>query len=247
MGVVALLQIFLPVFPEVLPTIAAPLAWLAVATVLVGAFAALAQRDLKRMLAYSSVNHLGYCVLGLVAIGGSGADRPAMLSAATGTALQLINHGVIATALFLGMTVLEHRSGGRRRIDDFGGLRSRMPVFCGCFGVAVFASLGLPGLSGFIGEFLIFNGAFASMPVAAACCVLGLLFTAVFLLRMMRSVFWGPLRHSCAAWADLSNAERALFAVLMLLILVPGIWPQALLHHLNPVILERIDPLHPKS
>jgi len=245
MGVLALLRIFLPVFAEVLPVFATPLAWLAVATVILGALAALAQTDLKRMLAYSSVNHLGYCVLAVAAAGAAGSARPAMTSAMAGTVLQAINHGIIATALFLGITILEHRSRGRRHIGDFGGLRARMPVFCGCLGIAVFASLGLPGLSGFIGEFLIFNGAFSAVPAATSVCVAGLLLTAIFLLRMMRMVFWGPLKPACATWPDLTKPERALFAVLILLILLPGVWPQMLLHHANAAVLELIDLLRP--
>ena len=181
MGVYAMLRIFLPVFPEVLPSLAPLLSWLAVATVLLGAVAALAQTDLKRMLAYSSVNHLGYCVLAITAVAASQTDRAAMSSALSGVVLQAFNHGIIASALFSGIAILETRSRGQRGLNDFGGLRAQTPVFCGMFGIAVFASLGLPGLSGFIGEFLIFNGAFALTPAAAAVSVIGLLLTAAML------------------------------------------------------------------
>jgi NADH-quinone oxidoreductase subunit M len=245
MGVYAMLRIFLPVFPEVLPSLAPLLTWLAVATVLLGAVAALAQTDLKRMLAYSSVNHLGYCVLAIAAVAASQADRAAMSSALTGVVLQAINHGIIASALFSGIAILETRSRGQRGINDFGGLRAQTPVFCGMFGIAVFASLGLPGLSGFIGEFLIFNGAFAITPGAAAISVIGLLLTAVFLLRMMRKVFWGPLKPSLAKWDDLTKEERVMFGFMLLLIIVPGLFPQVLLHFANPAIVELLDLLRP--
>ena len=184
MGVYGLLRIFLPIFPEVLPIMSTWIALLAVATVLLGAMAALAQRDLKRMLAYSSVNHLGYCALAIAAVAGMDGSREAVSSALSGTVLQAINHGIIATGLFYGVSLLEMRSGGQRGLNDFGGMRAQTPVLCGAFGLITFASLGLPGLSGFIGEFLIFNGSFALMPAAAAVSVLGLLLTAVFLLRM---------------------------------------------------------------
>ena len=245
MGVYALLRIFVPVFPEVLPSLAPLLSWLAVATVLLGALAALAQTDLKRMLAYSSVNHLGYCALAVAAVAASQADRTAMSSAISGTVLQAFNHGIIASALFFGIAVLEIRSRGQRGLSDFGGLRAQTPVFCGVFGIAVFASLGLPGLSGFVGEFLMFNGAFALTPAAAAISVIGLLLTAVFLLRMMRKVFWGPLKPSLVKWPDLSKEERWVFGLLLLLILLPGLWPQVLLGPANPAIIELLDLLRP--
>lgn len=106
-------------------------------------------------------------------------------------------------------------------------------MFCGAFGLVIFASLGLPGLSGFIGEFLIFNGSFALIPTAASLSVIGLLLTAVFLLRMIRKVFHGPLHPSLARWADLNRTERVTFGVLITLIVVPGVWPQVLLHFAN--------------
>lgn len=247
MGVYGLLRIFIPVFPDVLPILAPYLAGLAVATVLLGALAALAQRDLKRMLAYSSVNHLGYCALSIAAVAGMQGGRDAVAAALSGTVLQAINHGIIATALFYGIFILESRSGGKRGVDDFGGLRARTPVFCGAFGLVIFASLGLPGLSGFIGEFLIFNGSFALIPISASLSVIGLLLTAVFLLRMIRKVFAGPLHPSLARWADLSGSERLIFGVLIALIVIPGVWPQALLHFANDGTIPLLDllPLKP--
>jgi NADH-quinone oxidoreductase subunit M len=130
-------------------------------------------------------------------------------------------------------------------LNDFGGLRAQTPVFCGLFGVAAFASIGLPGLSGFIGEFLIFNGAFALTPAAAVASVVGLLLTAVFLLRMIRKVFTGPLKPSLEKWQDLATGERLVFGVAILLIVIPGVWPHALLHFANPGILQLLDLLSP--
>ena len=245
MGVYGMLRIFLPVFPEVLPSLAPLLSWLAVATVLLGAVAALAQTDLKRMLAYSSVNHLGYCVLALAAVAASTTDRAAMASALSGTVLQGFNHGIIASALFFGVSILEIRSRGQRGLKDFGGLRAQTPVFCGLFGLVVFASLGLPGLSGFVGEFLMFNGAFAITPAAAAVSVLGLLLTAVFLLRMMRKVFWGPLKPSLSHWRDLTNAERLGFGLLTLMIVLFGLVPSIPMNLANPAIVQLLDLLRP--
>ena len=245
MAVYGLIRVFLPVFPEVLPALAPALTLLAVATVLLGAIAALAQTDLKRILAYSSVNHLGYCALAVAAVAAADPDRNAAASALSGAVLQAVNHGIIASALFFGILILEQRSGGSRDLDGFGGLRARLPVLSGLFGIAAFASLGLPGLSGFIGEFLIFNGVFSLVPEAAVVSLAGLLLTAVFLLRLLRQVFHGPLRAGCETWPDLTLPERAVFAVALVLVVLPGVWPQALLHFTNAGVLQLIDLLHP--
>jgi len=245
MGVYGLLRIFLPVFSEVLPGLAPWLNGLAVATVLLGAVAALAQKDLKRILAYSSVNHLGYCVLAVAAVAASQADHASCASAVSGVVLQAFNHGIIASALFFGIAILEERSGGARGLNDFGGLRANMPVFAGVMGIAVFASLGLPGLSGFVGEFLIFNGVFGVGPWAAAVSLIGLLLTAVFLLRLIRKVFHGPLPSGMAKWPDLTTGERWLFAPAIAMIVIPGLCPQVLLQFVNADTLRLLEHFRP--
>jgi len=241
MGVYGLLRILLPIFPEVLPALAPSLMVLAVATVLLGAVAALAQRDLKRILAYSSVNHLGYCAMAVVAAAAVHTDRSAHAAAISGTILQAFNHGIIASTIFFCIGLMEQRSGGARTLADFGGLRSRAPVFCGLMGMAIFASLGLPGLSGFVGEFLMFTGVFSLVPWAAAVSVIGLLLTAVFFLRMVRLVFHGPLDPACGQWPDLTNGERWILAPAIALIIIPGLWPQVLLHCLNADTARLLD------
>jgi NADH-quinone oxidoreductase subunit M len=244
MGVYGLLRILLPIFPEVLPALVPALMTLAVITVVLGAVAALAQKDLKRILAYSSVNHLGYCAMAVLAVAVATTDRDAQAAAISGTILQAFNHGIIASTIFFFIGLLEQRSGGLRALSDFGGLRATMPVLCGLMGVAIFASLGLPGLSGFVGEFLIFNGVFALVPWAAAISVIGLLLTAVFFLRLVRLVFHGPLNPAAAGWPDLSAGERWLAAPAIALIVIPGLWPQVLLHCLNADTVRLLDLLH---
>jgi NADH-quinone oxidoreductase subunit M len=244
MGVYGLLRILLPIFPEVLPALVPALMTLAVVTVVLGAVAALAQKDLKRILAYSSVNHLGYCAMAVLAVAVATTDRDAQAAAISGTILQAFNHGIIASTIFFFIGLLEQRSGGLRTLADFGGLRATMPVLCGLMGVAIFASLGLPGLSGFVGEFLIFNGVFALVPWAAAISVIGLLLTAVFFLRLVRLVFHGPLNPAAAGWPDLTAGERWLAAPAIALIVIPGLWPQVLLHCLNADTVRLLDLLH---
>ena len=243
MGVYGLFRVFLLIFPEVSAGMAPWLTTLAVITVILGVLAALAQKDIKRILAYSSVNHLGYCTLAVAAVAASQADHSAVASALSGTVLQAFNHGVIASALFFGVIILEKRSGGLRGIDDFGGLREKMPVFCGLMGLALFASLGLPGLSGFIGEFLIFNGVFGLVPWAAAVSLIGLLLTAVFFLRLIRKVFGGPLAGALNAWTDLTFGEKLLFLPVIALIVIPGLWPQVILQVINGDILHMLNQL----
>ncbi len=243
MAVYGFLRVLLPVFPEVLPALAPAFMTLAVATILLGAVAALAQQDMKRILAYSSVNHLGYCAMAVVAVGAGQAGTQAASAALSGTVLQTFNHGIIASTLYFFVGLIEQRSGGARGVGDFGGLRAAAPVFCGLMGVAVFASLGLPGLSGFVGEFLVFSGTFGLVPWAAALSTLGLLLTAVFFLRMMRLVFWGPVHSSQSAWPDLTRGERWLLAPMILLIALPGLWPQVLLHCSNADVVRLLESL----
>ena len=226
MGVYGFLRILLPIFPQQMQQARTPLLWLAVATIVLPAFAAWAQKDLKRTFAYSSVNHLGYCVLGICAVAqfaGSATEKSAAL---TGVLLQIFSHGLTAAALFWFIALLERRSGGLRGIDDFGGLRKVVPVFAGLMGIAIFASLGLPGLNGFPGEFLIFKGTFPLATWAASISVLGLLMTAVFLLTVIQKVFSGPVNLRWQTMPDLTLSERvALFPAIALMFVI-GLYPQ---------------------
>ncbi len=211
MGVYGLLRIAMPIFGPQIAAMRTPLLVLAVATVVMGAWAAAAQKDLKRVFAYSSVNHLGYCLLGIfaLAVPASGAAQQASQAAAlNGVILQMFNHGITAAALFWFIAMIQFRTGGLRGIDDFGGLRKPAPVFAGLMGIALFSSLGLPGLNGFVGEFLIFRGVFPLAWVAATVSVLGLLVTAVVILTVIQKVFTGPVPERWAAFPDLHHSER---------------------------------------
>lgn len=237
MGVYGFIRILLPIFPDSARALAAPLLVLAVATIVLSAGAALAQNNLKRMLAYSSINHLGYCLLGLFAILplNTTALAPAVerSAALSGVFLQMFNHGLTAATLFWFVSLLEERTGGLTELHRFGGLRAPAPVFCGLMGVALFSSLGLPGLNGFVGEFLIFKGAFPLAPWAAAFSLFGLLFTALFILKILQQVFHGPLNPDRAGFPDLTARERAVLAVPAGLMVLLGVYPQLLLEILN--------------
>jgi NADH-quinone oxidoreductase subunit M len=244
MGVYGFLRVLLPLFPAQMRAMQTPLLWLAVVTIVFSAAAALAQRDLKRMVAYSSINHVGYCLLGIFAVvritGDSAAWGVEKAAALNGVMLQMFNHGLTASALFYFVGLIEQRGGGRRGLDDFGGLRKAAPVFCGLMGVTLFASLGLPGLNGFVSEFLIFKGALPLAGWAAAVSTLGLLITAIFLLTLLQRVFWGPLENRWAGWKDLTTGERLTAAPVVALIVVLGICPQILIRVANPAALAML-------
>ncbi|MBL9216059.1 MAG: NADH-quinone oxidoreductase subunit M [Opitutaceae bacterium] len=242
MGVYGFLRILWPLFPGHVQAHALPLLWLALGGVVLGAFAALRQTDLKRLVAYSSVNHVSYCLLALfafaAAVPGRAYDSAQHAAAFGGALLQMFNHGLSAAALFAGVGILEARAGGRRGLGDFGGVRTAAPVFAGLCGVAMFSSLGLPGLNGFVGEFLIFRGVFGLAPWAAAVACLGLFATALFLLTFWQRVFHGPVAGAAAGFRDVSAVEIATLAPLAALMIVLGVWPQLLLGLINPLLLE---------
>jgi NADH-quinone oxidoreductase subunit M len=241
MGVYGFLRILWPIFPGPLHDAAPVLIWMALGGVVLGAYAAMRQTDLKRMVAYSSLNHLSYCLLALFAVAAAtGGPKPVnddVVAALSGTILQIFNHGLSAAALFYCVGVLESRAGGRRSLCEFGGVRAAAPVFAGLCGVAMFSSLGLPGLNGFVGEFLIFRGVFGLAPWAASIACLGLLATAIFLLTFWQRVFHGPRAGVTARdFRDLRGIEFAPLVPLVVLMFVLGVAPQLLIRLFNPLV-----------
>ncbi|HXG48247.1 MAG TPA: NADH-quinone oxidoreductase subunit M [Methylomirabilota bacterium] len=246
LGVYGFLRILLPIFPNEMQIMLTPLLWLAVATIVFSAWAAMMQKDLKRIVAYSSINHLGYCLLGVFAVASFTGSDPKWTTekaaALNGVIVQMFNHGITASALFYFVGLIEQRA-GRRGLDDFGGLRKVAPVFAGLMGIALFASLGLPGLNGFIGEFLIFKGVFALAGWAAALSVLGLLTTAIFLLNILQRVWSGPMDEQWTGFRDLSLRERLVVLGPIALMFVLGVWPQLVLGFTNPTVLQFVERL----
>ena len=242
MGVYGFLRILLPIFSTQMRSTRTVFLWLAVATIVLSAYAALVQTDLKRILAYSSINHLGYCMLGIASVATSAgetaaftADKVAVLN---GVMLQMFNHGVTAATLFWFVALLEKRSGGLRGLNDFGGLRKIVPIFCGLMGIALFSSLGLPGLNGFVGEFLIFRGAFPLATWATALAVLGLLATAIFILTILQRVFSGPLNERWAKLQDLTIRERLELLPPIAIMFALGVYPQLVLGVINSTAMK---------
>jgi NADH-quinone oxidoreductase subunit M len=238
MGVYGFVRLLLPLFPNEIKIIGPWLLVLAVCSIVFAPLAAWAQRDLKRMVAYLSINHLGYCMLALFAVAASPAvaaiDTHAALS---GVFMQIFNHGITAAALFYFVGLLEQRRGARG-IGDFGGLMQRTPLLCGWMSVAMFSSLGLPGLNGFIGEFLIFKGAFSITAWSTAIAVIGLLVTAIVFARAMQSLFSGPLAESCSAFPDLLRGEKLVVVPVTLLMFAIGIAPQFMFNIFNTTVVH---------
>ncbi len=238
MGVYGFLRLLLPLFPNEIKVMAPWLLTLAVCSIVFASLAAWAQTDLKRMVAYLSINHLGYCMLGIFAVGGATiVSAPDSQAALSGVFLQIFNHGITAAALFYFVGLLEQRR-GQRDLNDFGGLMQRAPLLCGWMSVAMFSSLGLPGLNGFLGEFLIFKGSFAFATIFTAVAVLGLLVTAIVFMRAMQVLFSGPLAESCNNLPDLRVGEKWVVVPVILLMFAIGIVPQFIVNIFNGAVIE---------
>ncbi len=245
MGLYGFLRILLPIFGPQMQRVLTPLLWLAVATVVLSAYAALAQKDLKRIFAYSSINHLGYCLLAIFAVAKFTDPSliPQKFAAMNGVLLQMFNHGLTAATLFWFIAMIEQRSNGQRGLDDFGGLRKVAPVFTGLMGIALFSSLGLPGLNGFIGELLIFKGSFSLVTWATSLSVLGLLVTAIVILGVLQHVFSGPLNEKWSAFPDLTTTERIALVPAIALMFVLGLCPQLILGVVNTTVIQLVQQL----
>ncbi|PRY20150.1 complex I subunit 4 family protein [Pseudosporangium ferrugineum] len=241
MGTYGFVRIAMPMLPEAWRRHALVAVVVGVVSVLYGALVALAQTSFKRMVAYTSVNHMGYIVLAVGAAGLiSGTDVEARSVAVTGAVTQMVSHGLITGALFLLAGVLFDR-GGTYEMGAYGGLAADTPRFAALTTVAAFASLGLPAFSGFIAEFQIFTGSFGSAPVATGLAVPGIVLTAALLLWAVHRLFLGPSRHALTAAADLRAAETAAVAPLLALALVIGIFPRPLLDLIEPAARTAAD------
>ena len=248
MGTYGFVRIAMPVLPEAWRRYALVFVVIGVVSIVYGALVALAQDDLKRMIAYTSVNHMGYVLLGLGAAGVlSGGDADAARAVAvTGAVTQMVSHGLITAALFLLAGVLDDR-GHSYDMRRYGGLAGPMPRLAALFAVGAFASLGIPGFTGFLAEFQVFAGSLATVPVAAAIGLLGILLTAALFLGALQRVFTGPPGELTEALGtarsgrlqvlqrvDVDARELAAVVPLLLLALVLGVFPRPLLDLIEP-------------
>lgn len=233
MGAYGFLRFSIPLFPDAGERFAPWLALLGVIGIVYGGAVSVVQRDLKRLVAYSSVSHLGFVVLGIAALTTVGTS---------GSVLQMVNHGLSTGALFLLVGMLYERA-HTREIADFGGVARVMPVYAGLFLVVALSSLGLPGLNGFVGEFLILSGTFGVFRTMAILGAVGIVLAAVYLLWAYERVFTGPERLPHAErksrWRDVSVREVVVLAPILAAILWLGVYPRPVLERIEPSV-ERV-------
>jgi NADH-quinone oxidoreductase subunit M len=228
MGVYGILRVCYPILPEATRAFLPFLIVIAAINIIYGALCAMAQKDMKRMVAYSSVNHMGYCLLGMAGVMGNANAAQAGLN---GAVLQMVNHGLITGSLFLLVGVIYDRA-HTRDIDAFGGLAVRTPIFAGFLIIQAMASLGLPGLAGFVSEFLCFLGGFGgsfaghNFRIWAGVSVIGILVTAAFFLKMLKLVLMGNFNTKWEGhMPDMTFRELVTVVPLTALTLVFGVYP----------------------
>jgi NADH-quinone oxidoreductase subunit M len=227
MGTYGFYRFAMPLFPQAVATFGPFLIALSVIGIVYGALVAMVQDDVKKLVAYSSVSHLGYCMLGLFALNAPGVS---------GSIYQMLNHGVSTGALFLLVGVLYERR-HTRMIAEYGGLTKVVPLFAFVFMVVTFSSIGLPGLNGFVGEFLIMLGAFQFAPLPTVFAVSGVIFGATYMLWCFQRMMFGPLTNQAnEGLEDLKPREMAYLAPLLVLIFVMGLFPQPFLDRINPSV-----------
>ncbi|MBW3575352.1 MAG: NADH-quinone oxidoreductase subunit M [Actinobacteria bacterium] len=242
MGTYGFVRILLSMMPDTFARFAVPVAIVAALSIVYGALVALAQTNLKRLVAYSSINHMGYVILGVaVAAAGRGDDVGAAALALDGATLEMVAHGLITGALFLLAGSVWNR-GETYEIGELGGLAARAPAMTAAVVVAAFASLGLPGLAGFVAEFHVFAGTFAIYPALAAVALVGLVISAALFLRMVQRAFLGPLPERWSTWPDLSRIEVAALVPVLVLVIVIGVAPAWVLDVIDATASQLVSP-----
>jgi NADH-quinone oxidoreductase subunit M len=240
LGAYGFLRLVLPLYPEQAKLYAGVLALLATIAIVLGGFASWGQDDFKRLVAYSSVNHMGWVVLGIAAAAfarGTMAAEDAVI-ATNGAVLQMFNHGLSAAGMFLLVGVIYERT-HTRDLKAYGGLFPLMPIYGGILIFTAMASLGLPGLNGFVSEFLVVRGVWPIFTLFTALSMIGLLITGAYIVKGVRDVLHGPLNEE---WRDhgmeINRREIIAIAPLMVLMLAIGVWPAWILDTINATVLR---------
>jgi len=239
-GVYGILRFCIPLFPEATLVVAPILVWLAIIGIMYGALTAMAQKDMKRLVAYSSVSHMGFVILGIFAF---------QQQAVRGGMLQMINHGISTGGLFLCVGMIYERR-HTRLMSEFGGLALNLRRYAALTGIIVLSSLGLPGLNGFVGEFLVIVGTFKVNILWAALAGTGVILAAVYLLIMMQRTFFGPLdKPANKELRDLSVREVLTVLPLILMAFWIGLYPRPFLRLLernSKQLIARMESVHEK-
>lgn len=242
LGAFGFIRLVLPLFPAESARFSGWLALLATLSIIFGAFSATAQKDFKRLVAYSSINHMGFVILGIAAAAWAGGQQDPELNksaviALNGAVLQMFNHGLSAAGMFFLVGVIYDRL-HTRKFADYGGLYAILPVYGSILIFTSMASLGLPGLNGFVSEFMIVRGTWPIFTLFTALAMIGLLFTAVYVLKAIKLTLHGPLNERWAGKvSDIQSRELWVIVPLMILILVIGIWPSWLVNLINQTVM----------
>ena len=236
LGAYGFLRLVLPLYPEQAHQYAGVLALLATLAIVFGAFSAFGQTDFKRLVAYSSVNHMGFVVLGIAAAAFAQGTEHATI-ALNGAVLQMFNHGISAAGMFFLVGVIYERT-HTRDLNKLGGLFPIVPVYGALLIFTSMASLGLPGLNGFVSEFLVVRGAWPVFTVYTAISMIGLLFTGAYILKGISKTLHGPLNESWKGkLTDMNRRELIVMAPLVILMLWLGFWPAWLLNVINQAVV----------
>lgn len=238
LGAYGFLRLVLPLYPEQARQYSGILAFLAVMSIIFGALSSFGQTDFKRLVAYSSVNHMGFVMLGIAAAAFAQGTESGTI-ALNGAVLQMFNHGLSAAGMFFLVGVIYERT-HTRNLDDYGGLFPLVPVYGGILIFTSMASLGLPGLNGFVSEFLVVRGAWGvgwAFPVFTTLAMIGLLFTGAYILKGIKMVLHGPMNKKWIGHlSEISPREIIVMAPLMVLMLITGVWPAWILYVINKAV-----------
>jgi NADH-quinone oxidoreductase subunit M len=226
MGPYGILRFNYPLLPDATMWAANAIAVFGVINIVYAAFICLAQKDLKKLIAYSSVSHMGFTLLGMAAF------TPAGIS---GAVFNMFTHGIISAMLFLIVGVIYDRA-HHREIERFGGLAQQLPEYTAVMGLAFFASLGLPGLAGFVSEFLVFSGSFPVFTTYTILAATSVVLTAAYYLWAIHRMFLGKLNPAYAGYPDLNWRERFALYPLGAIAIFLGFYPQAILGAINPAL-----------
>lgn len=231
MGAYGFLRFSMPILPDATMAMMMPMLVLSLIGIVYGGIICLAQSDLKRLIAYSSVSHMGFVTLGIFALNTQSVE---------GGILQMINHGVVTGALFLGIGMVYERT-HTRKISDYGGLASNMPVFASFFLLFTLASVGLPGTNGFIGELLILLGSFLTKPWVALVAATGLIIGAWYMLWLYQRIFFNPVNARWTGIRELDAREVATFLPLVVLIFWIGLYPNSMLEYMHVSVAHLLE------
>ena len=237
MGAYGFLRFSIPFFPDASKALAVPIMMLSVVAIIYGATVCLAQTDLKRLIAYSSVSHMGFVTLGIFALNVQGLE---------GGLLQMINHGIITGALFLSVGVIYDRTHSRE-ISDYGGLATVTPVYAAFFMVFTLASIGLPGLNGFVGEFLIILGGFTAKKSAGVLGAAGIIIGAAYMLWLYQRVFFMETNENVKGLSDMDMREILALLPLVILVFWIGVYPNTLLDFMHPSVRHLLEKVYAPS